>query len=133
MFSCEYDVTLKAAVLKSICERLLLKGKHRYSTNEILKFYYWEKIEVSPFSFRWFFFRVLSWTIYYFSKKFIYLRKKYYTYCWSMKQFLNVIKVSLVHNLSYSCFPPGWYKKNVVFDLIFKWDVKTYQMEVMTK
>ena len=51
-----------------------------------------------------------------------------------MKQFLNVIKVLLVYNPNYSSFfPPGSYLKNVVFDLIFKWDLKIYQMEVMSK
>ena len=38
-----------------------------------------------------------------------------------MKQFLNVIKVLLVYNPKYSsCFPPGQYLKNTVFDLMFK-------------
>ena len=51
-----------------------------------------------------------------------------------MKQFLNVIKVLLVYTPNYSSFfPPGVYYKNVMFDLMFKWDVKTYQLEVMTK
>ena len=54
-----YGVTLKAPVLKNICERLLLNGRHWYSTNDILKFYYWDKMEVSPFSFSRFFIRVL--------------------------------------------------------------------------
>ena len=99
MFPCEYGVTLKAAVLKNICERLLLNGRHWYSTNEILKFYYWDKIEVSTFSFSWFFS-----TIYYFVKKFIYQRKNYCKYCWCMKQFLNVIKVLLICNPNYSSF-----------------------------
>ena len=30
-------------------------GTHWYSTNEILKFYHWDKMEVSTFSFSWFF------------------------------------------------------------------------------
>ena len=55
VFSCKYGATLKAPVLKNICERLLLNGRHWYSTNEILKFYYWDKI-VSPFSFCRFFY-----------------------------------------------------------------------------
>ena len=59
MFSCKYGVTLKAPVLKNICERLLLNGRHWYSTNEILKFYYWDKMEISPFSFSWFLIKVL--------------------------------------------------------------------------
>ena len=59
MFSCEYGVTLKALVLKNICKRLLLNGRHWYSTNEILKFYYWDKMEVSLFSFSLLFIRVL--------------------------------------------------------------------------
>ena len=51
-----------------------------------------------------------------------------------MKLFLNVIKVLLVFNPNYSsCFPPGWYYKDLVFDLILTWDVETYQMEFMTK
>ena len=29
--------------MKNICELLLLNGRHWYSTNEILKFYYWDK------------------------------------------------------------------------------------------
>ena len=41
-----------------------------------------------------------------------------------MKQFLNVIKVLLVYNPDYSsCFPPGWYQKNVVFDLMCIWNL----------
>ena len=59
MFPCEYGVTLKASVLKNICERLLLHGRHWYSTSDILKFYYRDKMEVSPFSFSLFFIWVL--------------------------------------------------------------------------
>ena len=51
MLSCEYGVTLKAPVLKNICERLLLNGRHWYFTNQILKFYYWDKMKVFLFSF----------------------------------------------------------------------------------
>ena len=62
----------------------------------------------------------------------IYLRKNYYKYCWYMKQFLNVIKVYyklLVYNPNYSSgFLPDWYLENVVFGLMFKWDMETYQM-----
>ena len=37
------------------------------------------------------------------------------------------------YNPNYSfCLPPGWYQKNLVFDLILNWDLETYQMEVMT-
>ena len=56
----------------------------------------------------------------------IYLHKKCYKYCWCMKRFLDVIKVLLVYNSNYfSLFPPGGYLKNLMFDLTFKWDVKT--------
>ena len=43
VLSCKYGVTLKAPVLKNFCQRLLLNGRHWYSTNEILKFSYWDK------------------------------------------------------------------------------------------
>ena len=52
-----------------------------------------------------------------------YIRNKYYTYCCCVRAFLNVIKVLLVHNPNYSFY----------FDLILKWDLETYQMEVMAK
>ena len=44
----------------------------------------------------------------------------------------NKSSASLVANYS-SCFPPGWYYKNFLFDLILKWDVEVYKMELMTK
>ena len=54
---------------------------------------------------------------------------KYYKYCCCIRAFFNVIKVLLVYNPNYSfCFPPGWYQKNLVFDLILKRDLETYQM-----
>ena len=93
---------------------------------------HWDMMGFSPFSFSWFFIRVLLFD--YFTKKYIHLRKKYYKYCWCMQPFLKIIEVLLVYNPNYSsCFPPGWYYKILVFDLILKWDVETYQMEVMTK
>ena len=82
--------------------------------------------------FGWFFIRVLL--LDYFTNKYIHLSKKYYKYCWCMQPFLNIMKVVLVYNPNYSsCFPPVWYCKILVFDLVLKWDVETYQMEVMTK
>ena len=52
------NVISRGPVLKNACERLLLNGKHWYSTNGILNFTI--KIKwVSPFSFNWCFLGVL--------------------------------------------------------------------------
>ena len=60
LFSCEYDAKhWKQHVLKNICERMILIGRHWSSTNEILKFYFIDKMEVPPFYFSWFFIRVI--------------------------------------------------------------------------
>ena len=64
----------------------------------------------------------------------IYIRNKYYKHCCCIRPFLNVINVVLVYNPNCSfCFSPGWYWKNLVFDVILTWDLESYQMEIMTK
>ena len=68
---------------------------------------YWDIMRFSPFSFSWFFIRVLL--LDYFAKKCVYLWNIYYKYCWCMYFFLNIIKVLLVYNPKYSsCFPSGF-------------------------
>ena len=51
-----------------------------------------------------------------------------------MYPFLNVKNILLFYNLNCSsCFPPDCFLQNLVFDLILKWDVETYQLDVMAK
>ena len=52
---------------------------------------------------------------------YIYRLNKSYKYCCWIKTLFNVIKVLVVYSRNNSfCFPPGWYQKNLVFDLILK-------------
>ena len=52
---------------------------------------------------------------------YIYIFNKSYKYSRWIKTLFNVIKVLVVYSRNNSfCFPPGWYQKNLVFDLILK-------------
>ena len=65
---------------------------------------------------------------------YIYRLNKSDKYCCWIKTLFNVIKVLVVYNRNNSfCFPPGWYQKSLMFDLILKRDLETYQKEVLTK
>ena len=135
MFSCEYCVTFTSNYLKEnlrTAARLLLKGRHWFSANEILKF-------IIEIFFSWFVYsgsfvrlqiilpRNIVYIIlprniciyrhrsrYYIYYLYIYIyihiyiyiyirnKNKYYKYCCFIRAFFNVIKVLLVYNPNYS-------------------------------